>query len=246
LLHLSVVLLAAEDGRRAVERQSVNGTRAWSRAAFDQLPPRSLLLVSSPDAVWRLWAAQAIEGTRPDVVIVPAPLLTRGSMARHMLQVEPQLNRVIRDLAVSEVAGEYALSEIADVRPVRVELDPKWTPRVLSHLVSDGLWFRLAPEALGRTDRAIGAKTLTFAVERVLSASRNSKGRDEATLARLVDDAFAHAVVAAALGESTTANNVLRDLGRLAPDDPRWVALATQLEERPRGFSDLRGLALRR
>jgi hypothetical protein len=246
LLQLSVVLLAAEDGRRAVERQSVNGTRAWSRAAFDQLPPRSLLLVSSPDAVWRLWAAQAIEGTRPDVVVVPAPLLTHGSMARHMLEVEPQLNRVIRDLAVSEVAGEYALSEIADVRPVRVELDPKWTPRVLTHLVSDGLWFRLAPEALGRTDRALGAKTLSVALERVLAASRNAKGRDEATIARLVDDTFAHAVVMAALGERTAAKGVLHDLGRLAPDDPRWVALTTELEERPRGFSDLRGLALRR
>jgi hypothetical protein len=246
LLHLCSVLLIAEDSRRVAERQSVNGTRAWSREAFGRLPARSLLLVRSPDAVWRLLASQAAEGTRPDVVIVPAPLLTHGTLAQQLLTIEPRLTRLIRDLAVSGAASEYALSEVADARPLRVELDADWSQPVLSHLVSDGLWFRLAPEALGRSDRAYALGSLEQARERIFQAAATRRGRDEATLTRLLDDVYAHAVVMAALGESKSARRVLADLERVAPGDARWQTLSGKLEAAPNGFAELADLTLRR
>ena len=73
VFHLCAVLMVAEGGQQRVSHQTVSAVREWSEEAFDHLPAHSLLLVSSPQAAWRLWAARVTSGIRPDVVVVPGP-----------------------------------------------------------------------------------------------------------------------------------------------------------------------------
>src|SRR5690606_19121798 len=130
------------------------------------------------------------------------------------------------------------LAELADTRPLRVEFDASWSPRMLAHLVGDGLWFRFAPHAMGSSDRKQGLAAVEAAAGRVVRAARSKAGRDEATLARLNDDLFRHALVAAVLGERTTADRLFRRLRRIAPGDVRVRALASALDDHPRGIAE--------
>lgn len=236
LFQLCSVLLIAEGGHQRVKRQLVSATREWSEEAFESLPARSLLLVHSPEAAWRLWAARLTNGLRPDVVVVPNMLLSHGALAEQLLQLEPKLHRLIRDVAAEGVVSEYALSELADARPLRVEYDPSWNHRTLEHLSGDGLWFRFAPHALGRSDRAAAMDRVKASATRLRRASIRRYGRDPATLERVQRDLLQHVLVSAVLGETKTARKLLRHMRRTSPSDKRLEELEAMIEKHPGGI----------
>lgn len=225
LLHLSAILLVAEGGRLRVSHQVVSATQEWSEEAFEQLPAHALVFTHSAKAAWRLWASRLASGTRPDVVVVPSALLSHGTLAEQLLQWEPKLHHVIRDVAADGVVSEYAMAELADARPLRVEFDPTWTPRMLEHMVGDGLWFRFAPHPMGRSDRVEGIAGSVAAILRVYEAAEQPYGRDVATVERLRSDAFQHALLLASLGEVQASRKLVRRLNRVGDGDRRWAEL---------------------
>ena len=235
LLHLSAILLVAEGGRLRVAHQVVSATREWSEEAFERLPAHALVFTHSPQAAWRLWAARLVSGTRPDVVVVPSALLSHGTLAEHLLGLEPKLHHVIRDVAATGEVSEYALAELADARPLRVEYDPAWTPRMLEHMVGDGLWFRFAPHPMGRSDRAFGIEGSVQALLRVREAAARPFGRDDATLARLGDDALQHGLLLTSLGETKAARRLVRQLDPVGRTDSRWGELKKLLRRGGKG-----------
>src|SRR5690606_3891090 len=232
LLHLSAILLVAEGGRLRVAHQVVSATREWSGEAFERLPAHALVFTHSPEAAWRLWAARLVSGMRPDVVVVPSALLSHGTLAANLLELEPKLHHVIRDVAAQGEVSEYAMAELADARPLRVEYDPAWTPRMLEHMVGDGLWFRFAPHPMGRSDRVEGIATSVEALSRVRDAALTRHGRDDATLQRLGDDALQHALLLTSLGELKAARKEVRRLHDVAGADRRWSELTKLLRVR--------------
>jgi hypothetical protein len=232
LLHLSAILLVAEGGRLRVAHQVVSATREWSDEAFERLPAHALVFTHSPESAWRLWAARLISGTRPDVVVVPSALLSHGTLAENLLDLEPKLHHVIRDVAAQGEVSEYALAELADARPLRVEYDPAWSPRILEHMVSDGLWFRFAPHPMGRSDRMEGIEGSVDALLRVRESAARPHGRDEATLERLSDDALQHGLLLTSLGELKAARKVVRELHTVGGDDPRFRELRKLVRRR--------------
>lgn len=235
LLHLSAILLVAEGGRLRVSHQVVSATQEWTSEAFERLPANSLVFTHSAQAAWRLWAARLTSGTRPDVVVVPSALLSHGTLAERLLQLEPKLHHVIRDVAAQGAVSEYALAELADARPLRVEYDPTWTPRIFEHMSGDGLWFRFAPHPLGRSDRAEGVTESIDAILRVHEAAAQPYGRDQATLERLTDDALRHGLLLASLGELRTARSMVRALHHVGDGDRRWRELQKLVRRRPPG-----------
>ncbi len=212
--HLCAVLLLVEGAALDARQRTMSATRQWSEQTFERLPARSMLLVSSPEAAWRLWSARLTSGIRPDVVVVPTALLQRGPLAAELLKLEPLLGALIRDVAVQGVPGEYSLAELADARPLRVEVDPRWDKSLLRHLTSDGLWFRFAPHATGRTDRGIARKTLRRSSRFILSAAMTPDGRDVYTVERTLDDIYRQAVVAIVLGDHSDAEQLIKLLRR--------------------------------
>jgi hypothetical protein len=237
-----LVLLIAEDGQRTVGRRSVSATRAWSEEAFGNLPPGTLAISDSVEIAWRLWAARVTEGLRPDVMLVPSPLLGHGNVARELITAEPRLAGLIRDYASQGTAAESSLSELADTRPLKVELDYDWDRKLLSYLTPDGVWSDVAPHALGRSDRKGRYELMRTVHRRIFAAVTNDHGEDRDTLDRLTRDLHHHALVSATLGDRKLADGILRDLVRMQPDDPRWQELRERLEESPRGAVSVRAM----
>jgi hypothetical protein len=229
LLHLGAILLIGEGASYQGHSGRAVATRQWSEEAFERLPPRALLLVSSPEAAWRLWAARLTSGVRPDVVLVPSALLAEAGQTARLLAFEPKLAPLIRDEAAQGVPSELSLTQLADARPLRVEVDADWGKNLLRHLEADGLWFKFAPHAPGRTDRIESLPSAFSAFRRVVRAARDGTVVDQRTLDRAGEDLVRHAAVAAALGDRSSAERVLRQLKRAGLSSPSALAVRSWL-----------------
>jgi hypothetical protein len=230
VFHLTLVFGAAEGSADVVTETTGLGADVWTDEAQSELPPGALLLVRSPTLAFRLWEARIARGDRPDLVVVPLALLGRGRVAAELVRDEPALVPLVRDVAMSGRASEYALTTLADARPLYVELDPVWDKRLLDHLRPTPLWLGFTPHTLGRSDRAsaLSAEEGRRAFRRVLGVARSVRAGDSATLAVLGARAKEQAVVLAALGDRDSARRVLGDLGRIEPRSE----FAVRLEER--------------
>jgi hypothetical protein len=181
---------------------------------------------------FRLWASRVTRGERPDLVVVPMSLLGRGDVARRLIAEEPALAPLMRDVMMTGRASEYALSTLADARPLYVELDPAWDRRLLDHLRPTPLWVGFTSHTLGRSDRGIAIldDSGRRAFRRVLSVAKSSRGGDPGTLAVLAARARDQAFILASLGDKDSARRVLGDLARVEPD-PKF---ASKIEARLR------------
>jgi hypothetical protein len=245
VFELLLVLLACEDSAHVADRRSQHAAERWTDEAVSTLPHGSLLLVRSPGIAWRLWAARVARGERPDLVVVPLSLLDRGSVAAKLLELEPTLAPLIRDTSMSGRPSEFALSTLADARPLFVEFDPTWDPRLGDHLLPSPFWFAFAPHAVGRSDReaAFGRKRNAF--RRALRVATAPEQRDRATLTVLAGQASEQAVTLAALGDRDTVAHVLEDLDTIDPAHPVAREIRARFERDRTGQIDIAGLLSR-
>lgn len=242
VFHFTLVFAAVEGSSDVVTETTGLGADVWTDEALGELPFGALLIVRSPTLAWRLWSARVTRGERPDLVVVPLALLGRGSVARDLVAEEPALAPLIRDVSMTGGTSEYALSTLADARPLYVELDPAWDKRLFDHLRPTPLWLGFTAHTLGRSDRAIAVADDSGrrAFRRVLGVAKGVPGGDPATLAVLSARAREQAVVLAALGDKDSARRVLADVARIEPES----AFATKIETRlrTRGPFDPRAL----
>jgi hypothetical protein len=201
MFNLALVVAAAEEASFAADRSAMRGAEAFTDDALLRLAPGAAVLVRSQPLALRLWSARATEGARPDVLVIPMRILGKGRIALGLLRDEPEVQGLIRDVSIEGRPLEHALTALADVRPLEVELDPAWDRRITSHLTSDHFWLRFAPEPLGPSDRRAALAAMKPRMEMVLQASRTDDQPDEMTEsvvgARLKD----YAAVATVLGD---------------------------------------------
>jgi hypothetical protein len=238
----TLVLVTGEDSAYVADRRSQHAAEIWTDEAIGNLPQRSLLLVRDPAVAWRLWSARHVRGERPDLVVVPVPLLARGSVAADLLREEPALAPLVRDLVISGRPSEYALSTLADARPLFVELDPSWDQRLMHHLVPRPLWLGFSPHALGRSDRNAALERGQRAFDRVLAAAKTADHRDLATLSILRSRAREQAVTLAKLGDRDSVQELLSGLREIDPDDAVAAQITSRMAASERGGVDVAGL----
>jgi hypothetical protein len=215
------------------------GGVAWAEEALGRLPTDSVLVVQSPALAYRLLASRTLHGTRPDVILVPAGLLTASSLTGDLQRSAPGASPLLRQLWVNGVADEYSLSRLADERPVLVELDASWDSRLLEHLRPEGLWLRFSAGASGASERRAAALRSRAAARRVLDvagvepdASTRAPLAVDGETQRALGDALAQqAMSLAALGERESARRLLTIARRVDPPNP----LAAELRERLAG-----------
>lgn len=183
VFYLMITALAVEGSQVVADERAHSAAEAWTDEALGTLPPRSLVLVRSETAFLHLWAARVAHGDRPDVVIVPVPLLGIGALAGRLVQLEPALAGAVRDFAMEGRPSEFSLSTLADVRPLFVELDPQWDKRLFQHALPAGLWTRFSPHAVGSSDRVLTLEPARAPFERVAQVAGVGSFRDRATLA---------------------------------------------------------------
>jgi hypothetical protein len=228
----AVVLVIMEESDRATRFSAPRAAEAWTDEALGSLPPNSLVLVRSEASAWRLWAARISRGQRTDVVLVPIPLLDRGSLAARSMQLEPSLETLVRELRISGKPNEYALSTLADARPLFVEFDPAWDQRLLEHLVPHPFWMSFAPHALGRSDRQVAFDAGRESFERVLETSLDPLEPDPVTLSVLAERAREQAVMLAALGDDESAEKLVAQLNQMPSQADLAASMGEMLTDR--------------
>ena len=224
---VTLVLQRVESAPSAPPRVEL-ATEAWTEEALGRLPERSVLVVQSTALALRALSAQ-LQGARPDVSVLPLPLLHRGSVSSRLLRRAPALAPVLRQLAVNGVPDEYSFGRLADARPLFVQLDARWDARLFDHLCPDALWLQFAARPLGKNDRQAGVARAREALERLLEEDA-PVWLDERTRGLLAQQAGQQALALAALGETESAQRTLRASSELRPEDPLWQALGERLE----------------
>jgi hypothetical protein len=226
----TLVFVGVESSASATERRTGRANEIWTDEAFASLPDSALLLGRSEAVAFRLWAAGLVRGERTDVVVVPTSLLERGGLRRRLLAQEPALAPLLRDIALTQRPGEYALSTLADARPLFVELDSGFDERVSDHVVPGAFWLRFRAHPVGRSDRNIAFRRAARASERAVAAvqAKDLAGDAWATRAVLVAALRQRALFLAARRDHDTALEAAAELETLAPND----AVAADVKKR--------------
>lgn len=220
MFHVTLIALTSEEAGFAADRSRQVAAEVWADEALGGLEPDAAILVRSPAVAWRLWAARLTRGERPDVLVIPVPLLGRGRVALGLLTQEPALSPLLRDFALKGEPSEFGLSTLADVRPLHVELDRSWSRRLLSHLTVDGLWLEYAPQPLGPSDRKLAAAEAVVPLRRTLDALAGAPMPDASTSAVLAETLRDHSSVIGMLGEREVAQTFLDTTRQLTAQDP--------------------------
>ena len=238
----TLVFMGAEDSAFAADRRGEAAAEVWTDQALASVPPEGLLLLRSEAVAWRLLAARIVRGQRPDIVVVPMPLLERGNVRARLLATEPALAPLIREVALSGRPSEYALSTLADARPLFVEFDPEFDHAQLEHLIPQPFFMRFAPQPLGRSDRVAGLQQSLSDFRRVIAATERDGARDEATRSVLMAETRGQALVAVALNDRQNLTDILATAHTLDPEDAIAREIAAQLKAKPKGDLSLASL----
>jgi hypothetical protein len=230
----TLVCIGAEDSAFAADRRGDSAAEVWTDQALASVPPEGLLLLRSEAVVWRLLASRIVRGQRPDLVVVPMPLLERGNVRARLLAAEPALAPLIREVALSGRPSEYALSTLADARPLSVEFDPASDHAQLEHLVPQPFFMRFAPQPLGRSDRVAGLQQSAADFRVVLAATEREGTRDDATRSVLLAETRGQALVAAALNDRKNLDEILATAHELDPSDALKRELTAQHQGKAR------------
>jgi hypothetical protein len=230
VFHLSVAAVACEEAGFVADRSEHDAARAWTDDALGALAPRAAVLVHSPALAWRLWCAQSIAGERPDVLVVPVPLLHHGEVTANLLPSEPRVALLLRDYALTGRASEYGLSALADERPLLVELDETWDKRLVGHLKVEGPWLRFVSEVIGRSERENGAPHIyTRPGNRVLRGMNDVMSRDASSVAIVLKTLKEHAAALSLFGGFDAAQPLLDGIEQLAPHDAFLIGARVRL-----------------
>jgi hypothetical protein len=220
VFYASVVALTCEEAGFQSDRSGDFATEVWTDDALGTLPPRAALLVHSPDLAWRLWSARIDRVERPDVLVVPAPLIHDADLMASLLPAEGEIAPLLRDFALQGQASEFALSALADARPLYVELAADWDERLVDHLSVEGHWLRYAPEPLGRTDREPEKQDVWREGGPLAEALAATTARDDLTEHVVARTLKEHAAALSLVGLRSEARRQVERLEQLSPSDP--------------------------
>jgi hypothetical protein len=243
MFDVTLVAVSAEQAAFALDRSGRRGAQVFADEGLAKLEPNAMVLVRSHAAMWRLLAERVTSGARPDVVVAPLPLVSRGSVATSLLAAEPAMALLLRDVSINGSPGEHAVARLADHRPLYVELDPAWDAKVAAHLVPDGIWLRLTPQPLGLSDRKLGLAASQPVLDRLADAARSGGERDPAAAAMLKARARQHALACAIVGDKRATRAALDWIAGFDPDDLFARDLGQRLDHTKAGPVDVRGLA---
>jgi hypothetical protein len=185
----------------------------WDELAWDPLPPRAVVLLSSPRVGLRALAARAQGSLRDDVVLVPTYALS--SHARRALSRDAALMPLWRDLELEGVPGGASLSALATTRALAMAYEPRWGKELGRHLVPLGLLDLFQPEPRGASDRRKGLASFRRLRERLAVAAQNDSELAETTAILL----RARAWELASGGDRDLVGSALEDLHAFAPGD---------------------------
>ena len=214
------------EGRAVSLRRFADG-QLFDDVLLHEVPPRSVLLAHDPQTVFRLYQSRAL-GERPDVQVVPMPLLSYPGMVSDLVEHEPSLRALLRGLLLDGTLASPPLESLASLRPVFVEMDPRVDPNVYGALVPAGHYHRVLADGATEADVADEEKVSAPRLDRLRRRLGDMPVAE--TRHRIVWQRFVHALFLAGIGQREAARAHLSAAAEISPEDPTLIALYRALE----------------
>jgi hypothetical protein len=225
------LVLAGLTLARGVEAIAEGGRRDFHEAdLFDEemrrrLPSDAILFAYGPQTIFRHWGFEAEERSRPDVLLVPVPLLFYPGMVEGLLEAEPKLRDVLRSIRLTGSFGAEEIQSLASERPVLIELDPSVEPELFSLFVPDGVLHRVMGEGATSEDVVAGRATQLRTMHRLRARLGPMESIDARAKEALLLRLYNQALFFAAVGERDAATFSTRDALLFAPESPELFGL---------------------
>ena len=135
--------LHATGSADASSLRSFHDTDVFDDGLRRALPPRAVVLVHNPQTIFRFWGGEAEELNRPDVTMVPLPLLTYPKLVDRFVKGEPELKPLLRSYVLDGRLSAAELQSLAALRPVFVEMDVRVESETMDLIVPEQLYHRV-------------------------------------------------------------------------------------------------------
>jgi hypothetical protein len=123
------------------------------------LPTRSVVLAHNPQTIFRYWGGEAEELNRPDVTLIPLPLLTYPKLVDRFVKSEPELKPLLRSYVLDGKLSAAELQSLAALRPVFVEMDVRVDREMMDLIVPEQLYHRVLTADTTDADEATAMQT---------------------------------------------------------------------------------------
>lgn len=215
--------------------------------AFDEeirrsLPPRAVLFAYSPQTIFRFWGGEAEDGTRPDVLLVPVPLLTYPGMVPSLVAHSPELAGVLRAYVMRGELGLAELQTLASERPVLVERDVRVPIALFETLAPNGIHYEVLADGATEGDVREGTRSSEAAYAHLYRLLAGTT--DHETRARLLWLHYCTALYYAALGDRRAALVETRAALAVNPLPQQLLGLEAALSAPGDGPIDIRAFVV--
>ncbi len=116
------------------------------------LPARAVVLAHNPSTIFRFWGGEAEELNRPDVTMIPLPLLGYPKLVDRLVSEEPELKSLLGNYILDGQLNAPDLQSLAALRPVLVEMDIRVDAELFDMLVPDQLYHRVLTADITEAD----------------------------------------------------------------------------------------------
>jgi hypothetical protein len=212
-----------------------NASTTLALAPLAAAPPRAVLFAHAPQTIFRIRYAQLVEGERPDVTVVPVPLLGYPGMVERLLTVDPSLAPLFARylLQPRRAIDPRDATGLATRRFVQLELDPDNLEAYVRYVIPSGPTSLVleAPSTLADV-RAAGARHFARFDAIAAQLAKDVDGRaqsDEALLWLAYNDALFFA----ARGARPEARRALERALERAPEARHLLSLRDALARAP-------------
>lgn len=176
LLGAAFPAIAYDEASFARESRASLEKIEWGAAVVGDAPDDALIVVEDPRVEARL-AAASLAGELPAALqIVPLDDIG-GPSVRAALARTPALVPLVRDVTLTGLPTEVALSNLAGEHPVYLVYSSRWERALARHLVPAGALDRFEPEPRGVADRKRGVELAEVALAPIISVGREADAR---------------------------------------------------------------------
>ena len=219
VLALAVALLGAVQlvsTRAHASLASFHATDDMDEIRERDLPPRAVVLLYSPQTVFRFFDLAATEHARPDVSIVPMPFLGYPGVIDAIVRRSPDLAGVLRSELLDGEPSASELQSLASRRPVLVELDVRVPIALHETLLPDRVLYSVEPAGTTDVDVRAACARRQSTLD-ALGVALGADAFDPQTRSQLLWVHYNDALYAASVGELDAARASTRRGLAIAP-----------------------------
>ncbi len=231
-----IALAASFQCLRSLQASSLAGfidTDVFDDGLRRSLPARSVVFVHNPQTIFRYWGGEAEESNRPDVTMIPLPLLTYPKLVDRMARDEPELMPLLRSYVLAGRLSSSDMQALAALRPVYVEMDPRIGRPMMEWLVPEHLYHRVLSDDVVDIDEGRAAERHAILWNDIYA--RLGRPLDEQTVTQLLWRHYTDSLYFVGIGDVKSARRTVAAGLALNPLAQQLVRMQEALSEASQG-----------